>query len=82
MSYFAVQRFDRTPANGSVHVQTVSGLLEADHRAPSIDYDTLLKVITRSLLHVTSVMCDRCLSAWSSTSLRTIATITRKIMPS
>jgi serine/threonine-protein kinase HipA len=41
--YFAVRRFDRTPG-GSVHVQTASGLLEADHRAPAIDYDTLLKV--------------------------------------
>jgi serine/threonine-protein kinase HipA len=53
-SYFAVQRFDRT-RNGSVHVQTVSGLLEADHRAPSIDYDTLLKVtrvLTRDERHV------------------------------
>jgi serine/threonine-protein kinase HipA len=42
-SYFAVKRFDRTP-EGSAHVQTASGLLEADHRAPSIDYDTLLRV--------------------------------------
>jgi serine/threonine-protein kinase HipA len=46
-SYFAVKRFDRTP-EGRVHVQTASGLLEADHRAPSIDYDTLLRV-TRAL---------------------------------
>jgi len=45
--YFAVRRFDRTP-QGSVHVQTASGLLEADHRAPAIDYDTLLK-LTRLL---------------------------------
>ncbi|MFC0243222.1 type II toxin-antitoxin system HipA family toxin [Rhodopseudomonas telluris] len=53
-SYFAVQRFDRTEG-GSAHVQTVSGLLEADHRAPSIDYDTLLKVtrlLTRDERHV------------------------------
>jgi serine/threonine-protein kinase HipA len=53
-SYFTVQRFDRT-ANGSVHVQTASGLLEADHRAPSIDYDTLLnvtRVLTRDARHV------------------------------
>lgn len=53
-NYFAVQRFDRT-ANGRVHVQTVSGLLEADHRMPSIDYDTLLKVtrvLTRDERHV------------------------------
>jgi serine/threonine-protein kinase HipA len=35
-SYFAVKRFDRTP-EGSAHVQTASGLLEADHRAPSIE---------------------------------------------
>jgi serine/threonine-protein kinase HipA len=52
--YFAVQRFDRTP-KGSVHVQTASGLLEADHRAPAIDYDTLLKVtrlLTRDERHV------------------------------
>jgi len=53
-SYFAVQRFDRTES-GNAHVQTVSGLLEADHRAPSIDYDTLLKVtrlLTRDERHV------------------------------
>lgn len=53
-NYFAAQRFDRT-ANGSVHVQTVSGLLEADHRMPSIDYDILLKVtraLTRDERHV------------------------------
>jgi serine/threonine-protein kinase HipA len=53
-SYFAVQRFDRTES-GSAHVQTASGLLEADHRAPSIDYDTLLKVtrlLTRDERHV------------------------------
>ena len=53
-SYFAVERFDRT-AGGSVHVQTASGLLDADHRALSIDYDTLLKVtrlLTRDERHV------------------------------
>ena len=42
-SYFAVQRFDRT-TDGRTHIQTVSGLLEADHKAPQIDYETLLKV--------------------------------------
>jgi serine/threonine-protein kinase HipA len=43
--YFAVQRFDRC-AGGRLHVQTASGLLEADHRTPSIDYATLLKLTT------------------------------------
>jgi serine/threonine-protein kinase HipA len=53
-SYFAVRRFDRT-RDGSAHIQTVSGLLEADHRAPQIDYETLLKVtrlLTRDERHV------------------------------
>jgi serine/threonine-protein kinase HipA len=53
-SYFAVRRFDRTP-DGSAHIQTVSGLLEADHKAPQIDYETLLKVtrlLTRDERHV------------------------------
>jgi serine/threonine-protein kinase HipA len=53
-SYFAVQRFDRTES-GNAHMQSVSGLLEVDHRAPSIDYDTLLKVtrlLTRDERHV------------------------------
>ncbi len=43
--YFAVQRFDRC-AGGRLHVQTASGLLEADHRTPSLDYATLLKMTT------------------------------------
>jgi serine/threonine-protein kinase HipA len=53
-SYFATQRFDRT-SKGSVHVQAVSGLVEADHTAPTIDYDTLLKItrlLTRDERHV------------------------------
>jgi serine/threonine-protein kinase HipA len=53
-SYFATQRFDRT-SEGSVHVQSVSGLVEADHTAPTIDYDTLLKItrlVTRDERHV------------------------------
>ena len=53
-SYFATRRFDRTD-QGSVHVQTASGLLEADHTAPAIDYDTLLKItrlLTRDERHV------------------------------
>jgi serine/threonine-protein kinase HipA len=53
-SYFAVRRFDRTP-DGSAHIQTVSGLFEADHKAPQIDYATLLKVtrlLTKDERHV------------------------------
>jgi serine/threonine-protein kinase HipA len=53
-SYFAVQRFDRAQ-DGSTHIQTASGLLEADHRTPQIDYETLLKVtrlLTKDERHV------------------------------
>jgi serine/threonine-protein kinase HipA len=53
-SYFAVRRFDRTQ-DGSTHIQTASGLLEADHRAPQINYETLLKVtrlLTKDERHV------------------------------
>jgi serine/threonine-protein kinase HipA len=53
-NYFAVRRFDRTP-EGSVHVQTASGLLDADHRTPEIDYNNLLRLtrlLTRDERHV------------------------------
>jgi len=55
--YFAVRRFDRTPA-GRVHMQTASGLLEVDHSVPQIDYDVLLKAVrmlTRDMGHVQQV---------------------------
>ncbi|ESQ93955.1 type II toxin-antitoxin system HipA family toxin [Asticcacaulis benevestitus] len=52
--YFAVERFDRT-AEGSRHIHTLSGLLHADHRIPSVDYGSLLKatrIVTRDERHV------------------------------
>jgi serine/threonine-protein kinase HipA len=42
-AYFAVERFDRSPA-GRRHVHTMGGLIGADHRMPSHDYRDLLKV--------------------------------------
>ena len=42
--YFGVQRFDREKENERpIHMHTVSGLLHADHRVPSLDYETLIK---------------------------------------
>jgi hypothetical protein len=46
-AYFAVRRFDRTP-QGKVHIHTASGLLDADHRTPQLDYGNLLR-LTRVL---------------------------------
>lgn len=40
--YFGVKRFDRQGA-AFLHAHTVSGLLHADYRIPSLDYETLLK---------------------------------------
>ncbi|MSP53388.1 MAG: type II toxin-antitoxin system HipA family toxin [Gammaproteobacteria bacterium] len=40
--YFGVKRFDRLGAT-RVHMHTVSGLLHADHRLPSLDYEMLMK---------------------------------------
>jgi len=40
--YFGVKRFDRV--NGkSIHMHTLSGLLQIDHQVPSLDYEMLMK---------------------------------------
>lgn len=49
--YFGVQRFDRTE-HTFFHTHTLSGLLHADHRIPSLDYETVMKatyILTKSL---------------------------------
>lgn len=40
--YFGVKRFDRTE-HSFLHTHTLSGLLHADHRIPSLDYETVMK---------------------------------------
>jgi serine/threonine-protein kinase HipA len=39
--YFGIKRFDRD-GDRRIHMHSLSGLLHADHRAPSLDYDGLL----------------------------------------
>lgn len=41
-AYFGVKRFDRVGST-RLHVHTVSGLLHADHRIPSLDYEGILR---------------------------------------
>ena len=41
-NYFATQRFDRF-RNKRIHVHTACGLLNADHRYPSLDYEKLMR---------------------------------------
>lgn len=40
--YFGVNRFDRTEKS-FLHAHTLSGLLHADHRIPSLDYESVIK---------------------------------------
>lgn len=41
--YFATRRFDRLPGNQRLHKHTASGLLHADFRVPSLDYQDLIR---------------------------------------
>lgn len=43
ISFFATQRFDRNH-NHRIHTASLSGLLYASHRIPSIDYETILSL--------------------------------------
>ncbi len=47
--YFGVERFDRTP-DGKLHVVSVAGLIGADYRLPSIDYQHIFQICA-SLTH-------------------------------
>lgn len=53
--YFALRRFDRSDGGGRLHTHTLAGLLHADFRLPSLDYDAFLKatlLLTNSALDV------------------------------
>ena len=41
--YFGMKRFDRGPGGARVHMLSLSGLLDADNRIPSVGYVELLK---------------------------------------
>lgn len=52
--YFAVRRFDRSPA-GRLHLHTAAGLLNADFRLPTLDYQDLASLtfhLTRDIREV------------------------------
>lgn len=49
--YFGTKRFDRE-GDARLHMHSLGGLIHADHRSPSLDYDTVLRVtlaLTRNL---------------------------------
>lgn len=47
LQHIATRRFDRLPDNRRRHIATACGLLHADHRAPTLDYEDLMKVAWR-----------------------------------
>jgi serine/threonine-protein kinase HipA len=49
--YFGTKRFDRE-GDARIHMHSLGGLIHADHRSPSLDYDTVLRVtlaLTRNI---------------------------------
>jgi serine/threonine-protein kinase HipA len=42
LGFFGVQRFDRS-GDSHIHMHTIAGLLHADHREPSLDYESIMK---------------------------------------
>jgi serine/threonine-protein kinase HipA len=52
--YFGVERFDRSHS-GKIHTVSAAGLLNANYREPSLDYEALLKlchILTRNMEEV------------------------------
>lgn len=43
IAWLAQKRFDCTPADGRLHMHSLCGLLDADFRAPSMDYEDLIR---------------------------------------
>lgn len=49
--YFGTKRFDRD-SDARIHMHSLGGVIQADHRTPSLDYDTVLRVtlaLTRNI---------------------------------
>ena len=60
--YFGVQRFDRN-GDRRIHMHSLAGLINADYRHPSLDYDTYLKtvmVLTRNMVEVEKAYALTC----------------------
>lgn len=43
IAWLALKRFDCTPSGGRYHLHSACGLLDADFRMPSLDYESLIK---------------------------------------
>jgi serine/threonine-protein kinase HipA len=60
--YFGTKRFDRE-GDARIHMHSLGGLIHADHRTPSLDYDTVLRVtlgLTKNILEAEKVYALAC----------------------
>ncbi len=60
--YFGIRRFDRQ-GNKPVHMHSLCGLIHADHRTPSLDYEMVLRVtqaLTKNMIEVEKVFRLAC----------------------
>lgn len=60
--FFGIKRFDRE-GDRRLHMHSLSGIVHADHRVPSMDYDGLLKVtllLTRDIREVEKAFAIAC----------------------
>ncbi len=60
--YFGTKRFDRD-GDARIHMHSLGGLIHADRRNPSLDYDTVLRAtmgLTKSILEVEKVYALAC----------------------
>jgi serine/threonine-protein kinase HipA len=62
--YFGVRRFDRD-GDRRIHMHSLAGLIHADYRHPTLDYDTYLKAVmllTRNMVEVEKAYSLACLN--------------------
>lgn len=65
--YFGIKRFDRKNRK-KVHMVSVSGLLETNHRLPNLDYNTLMKLtleLTRNYRDVEQLFRLMCFNVFA-----------------
>lgn len=58
VGYFGVERFDRV-RDKRLHMHTVSGLIHADHRLPSLDYEQIMRAtlaLTRNVQELEKIL--------------------------
>jgi serine/threonine-protein kinase HipA len=62
--YFGTKRFDRD-GDARIHMHSLGGLIHADHRSPSLDYDMVLRVtlaLTRNIQDAEKAYALACLN--------------------